>query len=79
MRADTVEIEELVLRVPGLDRAAARRLVQDVLSELSTALSGIELSGVPSRLELRLPPGIPLPQLARKIADQIVEALAPVR
>jgi hypothetical protein len=79
MRADgsSLEIRDLTLRIPGLDRFEARRLAQDVARCLADELVGRPLSARArlDHLHLRIPPGTPEQELARLIARRIREEL----
>ena len=77
MRAErpSLEIENLVLRIPGLDRFEARRLAEEVARCVAE-----ELSRRPARARRRLDyvhlhvaEGAAAPELARLIARRIAE------
>jgi hypothetical protein len=73
----TIEIRDLVLRVPGIDRAQARRVAHEVAARLAAELPGWDVRSVPSALDLRivLPHGSRPDALAELISAQIVRAL----
>jgi len=75
--ARTIEIDELVLRLPGLDRERARAVAEHVAELLARALSVRELSSVPAGLALRIRLGndTPAGDLPVAITRQILEAL----
>ena len=83
IRPESVQIDELVLRLPamaGVDRERARELAREVADRLADALSthGHRIGSVPTDLALRvrLPDGTPRADVARVIAAQILEALS---
>lgn len=77
MIPETLRIDELLLRVPELQPEQARRLAADVAARLARALGRIEMYPVPNgvSLSVRIQPGTPRGELAKVIADQILEAL----
>ena len=77
MVSDTVAIEELVLRVPGIRRDDAPRLVEDVMRRVQSSLRGSNRAGNLHLEELRVevPAGASRDELVMRIADQLVEAL----
>ena len=77
MRADrrSLEIQDLVLRIPGLERFEARRLAEDVASFLAEELAH-RPPAAPARLDrlhLHVAAGTPPQELARLIARRIRE------
>jgi hypothetical protein len=74
---DTIEIRDLVLRIPGLDRNDARDLGHEVARRLSEELPTWPLRRHPGAIDLRVtvPAGTPRRELARVIAEQIARAL----
>ena len=77
MMAETLRIDELLLRVPDLQPEQARRLAADVAARLARALGRTEMYPVPhgALLWVRVPAGTPRGELAEVIAGQILEAL----
>ncbi len=73
MGADTIRIDELHLRVPGLGREEARRLGEEVARRLSRELPPTVRPQRLSSLDLRaaVPAGTP----REKLADAIVLAV----
>ena len=63
----TVRIDELLLRLPSLDEAQARRLAEDVADRLARALGRTEMYPIPAgaSLSIRIPDGTPPEELAR--------------
>jgi len=80
MRADRpwLEIEELVLRIPGLERFEARRLAEDVARCLAEELARPPAQAAPrvDRLHLQVAAGAPPHELARLIARRIREGIS---
>lgn len=77
MPAEQIEIAELVLRLPGVSKADAPALAERVLREVHDRLRG---TGRTARLHLdelhlRLPAGLGVDELARRIADRITEVM----
>ena len=72
-----LEIEELVLRVPGYTREEARRLGQEVAQSIADGLSHQQGSINLGALDLRvnIPPGTSRSQLAKLIAEAILKGL----
>jgi hypothetical protein len=81
MIPETLRIDELLLRVPALEAEQARALAADVAARLARALGRREtypeMYPVPdgASLAVRVRPDTPRGELARAIADQILEAL----
>jgi hypothetical protein len=77
MIPETLRIDELLLRVPGLDEDQARWLAQDVAALLARQFGRHEMYPVPARalLHVRIPHGTPRRELAAAIAAQILEAI----
>lgn len=77
MIPDTIRIEELLLRLPGLDEERGRRIAGDVAARLAAALGRTELYPLPAgaSLRVRVPAGTPPEDLAETIAGRILEAL----
>ena len=77
MAAETVKIDELVLRVPGLRREEAQRLGQEVARHVT---DGLPSQGRLQRLRaldlhVAIPPRTPRGKLAKSITDAILERL----
>lgn len=76
---DSLRIGELVLRVPGIGTAEARRLVDEVLARIGAGLPegspGVDLDRV--ELKLALPRGIGRDALAERIARAVLDQLRP--
>lgn len=72
-----IEIEELVLRVPGVDEADVPMLVEDVMRRAQDRLSGTARTGTVQLAELRvsIPTGAGRDALVTAISDALVEAL----
>jgi hypothetical protein len=79
MRADrrSLEIQNLVLRIPGLERFEARRLAEDVASCLAEELERRPPHAVArlDHLHLHAAAGTPPQELARLIACRIREEM----
>ena len=75
MPAD-VEIQDLVLRIPGIDRDTARCVAHDVARRLADELPGWA-SRPRSALDVRVtvPAGLPPAELARRIAAALARSL----
>lgn len=76
---ETLAIDELVLHIPGLAADRARDVAAEVARVLADKLAGdVPLARVPASLDLRFTatPGVTPTELARQIADQILEALS---
>jgi hypothetical protein len=73
----TIEIRDLVLRVPGIDRSQARQLAHEVTRRLADELPRWDMRSVPAGLDVRLvvPKGSSPDELAALIAGQILRAL----
>jgi hypothetical protein len=71
-----LEIEELILRVPGYTREEARQLGQEVARRVADGLSEGG-NGHLGALDLRVnvPPGTSRSQLAKLIAEAILKGL----
>lgn len=74
--ASAARIDELVLRVPGLSPDEARRLGRDVTERVFARLEAAPMHLGRLDLRLTLPPGLPLEDLADRVANAIVEQLA---
>lgn len=74
-----LEIEELVLRVPGIGRDQAPGLADAILRRVQERLRGTGRSGRLHLLALTLqvPAGLGIDELADRIADRITEAVSP--
>jgi hypothetical protein len=77
MIPETIRIDELLLRLPGVDEVAARRIAAEVAERLARAVGRTEMYPLPvgAALKVRVPSGIAPEQLAETIADRILEAL----
>ncbi len=76
MIPETVSIDELVFRVPGIDPDTAWQLaeqVAEILAEEVVHLPRLLPEGI--SLRLRIPGNVPPADLARQLAEQILEAL----
>jgi hypothetical protein len=73
----TVVIEELVLRVPGLTAADARRVAEDIGRRLAAELPSWRLAALPRAAQLRVtvPAGTAPHEVAALVAAQITRAL----
>ena len=80
MRAERpwLEIRELVLRIPGLERFEARRLAEDVARCLAEELGRGPAPAAPrvDRLHLQVVAGTPPHELAQLIARRIREGMS---
>lgn len=78
MYRDTLEIRDLVLWIPGIDRHDARRLGEEVARHLADELPSWRLLSPSSAIDLRIKiaPGMPREAMARAIAMQILRALS---
>lgn len=76
-RDHSIEIEELVLRVPGVDEADVPMLVEDILRRAQDQLSGTARTGTVELAELRVsvPGNADRDTLVTAISDALVEAL----
>jgi hypothetical protein len=72
-----LEIEELVLRVPGYTREEARQLGEEVARRVADGLSDQQSSMNLGAFDLRVnvPPGTSRSQLAELIAEAILKGL----
>jgi len=72
-----LEIEELVLRVPGYTREEARQLGEEVVRHVADGLSDQQSGMNLGALDLRVnvPPGTSRSQLAELIAEAILKGL----
>jgi hypothetical protein len=77
MSPETVRIDELVLRLPGVDVDRAHALADEVARRLAQALRVRALVSVPAALALRVrvPDRTPPEEMAESIARQVLEAL----
>ena len=77
MSAESIHIDELRLRIPGLTEAEARRLGEEIARRVAEELpahgSLRRLSLVDMRLSI--PAGVSKDQLAARIADEILNRL----
>jgi hypothetical protein len=75
---DTVEIQDLVLRIPGIDRHDAERIARDIADRLSESVAswsgGDTVRGLVD-LRVRLPAGTRRDEIASVVAAQIARAL----
>jgi hypothetical protein len=73
----TLRIDELLLRLPSLDEAHARRIAEDVADRLARAVGRTEMYPLPAgaMLSVRIPDGTPPDELAETISRRILEAL----
>jgi hypothetical protein len=78
MGCERVEIGDLVLRVPGIDRARAEDLAREVADRLARALplAGARATSGPLDLRVRIPAGTRPDDLGRVIAAEILRTLA---
>lgn len=77
MAGKTLEIEDLVLRIPGLAGADARRVGEEVARRLAEALQRWRMGPVPPALDLRVtvPSRTRREDLPRLIVTRILSAL----
>ena len=77
MIPDTLRIDELLLRLPGIDEPTARQIAEDVAARLARALGRDEMFPVPagSSLRVQIPAGVPRADLAETIAGRILEIM----
>jgi hypothetical protein len=77
MIPETIRIDELLLRLPGIDEVAARRVAANVAERLARAAGRTEMYSLPAgaALKVHIPAGVPPEDLAETIADRILEAL----
>ncbi len=77
MAASRIEIDHLLLRIPGLTRQEAHRLGRDVAEGLSQRLppqaGPLNLSAM--ELRLSVPPGTPKSRLAGLVVDEILRRI----
>lgn len=76
----SVQIDELILRIPGASAAEARALAEEVARQLARALAGSRGAPAapgPARLELRVVAelGQPREKIAAAIAERILGGL----
>jgi hypothetical protein len=74
---EVIDIAELVLRLPGVDRADAPALVEDILRAAQDRLRGSGRVGRVHLAELRIsiPVGLPRDELVRRVAERIAAVL----
>ncbi|HEY0476966.1 MAG TPA: hypothetical protein VGD37_05550 [Kofleriaceae bacterium] len=73
----SAEIDELVLRIPGLDAETARRVAEEVARRLAGGLRSVGPLPIPAGASLRITlPSAQVPDLAAEIAARILEALS---
>ena len=75
MIPETVSIDDLILRLPGLERDAARKLGEDVARILARELPSLHVLPEGLSLRLRVPSTARADDLAAALAEQILEAL----
>jgi hypothetical protein len=77
MGPESIHIEELRLRVPGLSEAEARRLGEEVTRRVAEALPEEGRAEKLRLVDVRLsiPQGVPKEELARRIAEGILRNL----
>jgi hypothetical protein len=77
MPAESVRIDELILRAPGLTEEEARRMGEEVARRVAGSLPQQGRAERLGALELRLtiPYGMPYERLAEQIAQAILEKL----
>jgi hypothetical protein len=77
MTPETLRIEDLLLHLPSLDEAEARRIAKGVAERLARAVGRTEMYAVPAgaALSIRIPEGTPREELAETITRRILEAL----
>jgi hypothetical protein len=75
--AREIEIEELVLRIPGIDEADVPMLVDDILRRAQDRLSGTTRTGHVqlAELEVSVSPDADRDALITAISDALVEAM----
>jgi hypothetical protein len=77
MGCETVRIDELRLRVPGLSEPEARRLGEDVARRVADGLAAhgrVEHLGLLD-LRISMPSGVSKERLAERIAEEILKKL----
>jgi hypothetical protein len=72
---ETAKIDELILRVPGLDRDQARQLADEVAELLARELPGLPMLPAGISLRLRIDSDVPPRELAAHLAQQILSGL----
>jgi hypothetical protein len=75
---DTVEIHDLVLRIPGIDRQDAEQVARDIarcLSESVATWREGDVAPLLVDLRVRLPAGTRRDEIAALVAAQITRAL----
>jgi hypothetical protein len=77
MQGEVIRIAELVLRLPGVTKADAPALAEDILRAAQERLRGSGRVGRLHLAELRveLPAGLRRDELIRRVADRITEVL----
>ncbi|MCE9579873.1 MAG: hypothetical protein K8W52_42540 [Deltaproteobacteria bacterium] len=77
MRGEAVAIEELVLRLPGVARAEAPALAEEILCAAQERLRGTGRVGRLARVDLRVrvPAGLSRAALVARIVDELVEVM----
>jgi hypothetical protein len=77
MGFESVHIEQLCLRVPGLTQPEAHRLAEEVAHQVSCALPAERSVRHLGLLDLRIsiPTGVPRELLAERIAERILMGL----
>jgi len=77
MARNTVEVRRLHLRIPGVSREEAQRLGKDVAHRIAQSLPSAgrreQLGALDIRVSLR--PGTPRDQIARLVAESVLEKL----
>ena len=76
-REHWIEVEELVLRIPGIDEADVPMLVDDVLRRAQDRLSGTTRTGQIQIAELKVsvPAGATRDALVAALSEALVEAM----
>lgn len=77
MMPRTLNIDELVLRLPSVDEEQAGRIARDVADRLARALGRMEMYPLPAgaAVSIRIADGTPYEEMAEMIARRILEAL----
>jgi hypothetical protein len=77
MIPETLRIDELLLRLPGLDEAQARQIAEEVSARLAEAVGRTDMFPVPAGavLSVRIPAETPAAELTETITRRILEAL----
>ena len=77
MIPETLRIDELLMRLPGIDETEAREVAGNVAARVARALGRTDMIPLPagSVLRVRIPAGVPREELAETIAERILEAL----